>query len=110
MTGFEMGIDADAFSRTFGGYLFIDGRVAVIDLREKTLKDEMPGFLAAGKFLAQTTAHATDAAHLAHARPFVGIGTENVDGRGRGHELDDALGTGAHAFAAADAKALIDLG
>ena len=110
MTGFEMGIDADAFSRTFGGYLFIDGRVAVIDLRQKSLKYEMSGFFAAGEFFAQPAAHASDAAHFAHARPLVGIGAENVYRSGRGHKLDDALGTGAHAFAAADAKALIDFG
>ena len=81
MTGFEMWIDADAFSRTFGGYLFIDGRVAVIDLREKTLKDEMPGFLAAGEFLAQMASHAADSAYLADTRTFVGIGAQDMNRR-----------------------------
>ena len=52
MTRLEMDIDADALCRTLSRDLFVRGRIVVIDLREKTLKYEMPGFLAAGEFLA----------------------------------------------------------
>ena len=67
----------------------------------------MVGLLAARALLAEVAADAADAADLRDLGSAHGVVAEDVDGGGRGDELDELARAHAHALATADAEALV---